>query len=378
MPSSVCAQTTATSAIEPLVIHILRPSRTQSAPSRRARVRIPPGSEPWSGSVSPKQPMASPAAMRGQPLLLLLLAAAPPDGEHRQRPLHRHQRPDARSRRPPAPGRPARSRRPTCRRSRSPRGACPSRPSSPKLLDQRPRVVDPAPRSNQSATYGSSHLARRAGARRRGRPSRPGSAGRRCRPGHATSNGGRRVLWVLIDCSFGVCASWRTLGRCAHRGRWWGGVGERAAAPGDGVADLVAGGRRRRSTVGLEAQGRSASSSASPMSLTWPAGDARGVQPGSTQVAGRRPPGRCSRAATSSSRCSTRADWSTNRTSGAALVAVVGQTAWSAGQPRQPQRAAEPDELVVVAAGRRRSGRRRSAGSRTARWRGAGCPSGRG
>ena len=68
-PSSVCAQTTATSAIEPLVIHILRPSRTQSAPSpapsRRARVRIEPGSEPASGSVSPKQPTFSPAAMPG-------------------------------------------------------------------------------------------------------------------------------------------------------------------------------------------------------------------------------------------------------------------------------------------------------------------------
>jgi hypothetical protein len=47
------------------VIHILPPSRTQSDPSRRARVRMPAGSEPWSGSVSPKQPIASPAAIRG-------------------------------------------------------------------------------------------------------------------------------------------------------------------------------------------------------------------------------------------------------------------------------------------------------------------------
>jgi hypothetical protein len=39
--------------------------RTQSPPSRLAYVRIAPGSEPWSGSVSPKQPMTSPAAMRG-------------------------------------------------------------------------------------------------------------------------------------------------------------------------------------------------------------------------------------------------------------------------------------------------------------------------
>ena len=64
-PSSVCAQTTATPATEPLVIHILRPSSTQSEPSRSAWVRMPAGSEPWSGSVRPKQPMTSPAAMRG-------------------------------------------------------------------------------------------------------------------------------------------------------------------------------------------------------------------------------------------------------------------------------------------------------------------------
>ena len=42
-PSSVRAQTTATSAIVPFVIHIFVPFRTQSAPSRRAWVRIVPG-----------------------------------------------------------------------------------------------------------------------------------------------------------------------------------------------------------------------------------------------------------------------------------------------------------------------------------------------
>ena len=69
MPSSVRAQTTATSAIEPLVIHILRPSSTQSAPSRRlARVRMPAGSEPWSGSVRPKQPIDLARRHAGQPL----------------------------------------------------------------------------------------------------------------------------------------------------------------------------------------------------------------------------------------------------------------------------------------------------------------------
>ncbi len=37
----------------------------QSSPSRRARVRIPAGLEPKSGSVSPKQPITSPVAMPG-------------------------------------------------------------------------------------------------------------------------------------------------------------------------------------------------------------------------------------------------------------------------------------------------------------------------
>ena len=47
------------------MIHIFWPCRIQSSPSRRARVRIEPGSEPESGSVRPKQPIASPAAIRG-------------------------------------------------------------------------------------------------------------------------------------------------------------------------------------------------------------------------------------------------------------------------------------------------------------------------
>ncbi len=65
MPSSVWAHTTATSAMEPLVIHCLAPLSTQPSPSRRAVVRMPPGLEPKSGSVSPKQPTASPAAKAG-------------------------------------------------------------------------------------------------------------------------------------------------------------------------------------------------------------------------------------------------------------------------------------------------------------------------
>jgi hypothetical protein len=64
-PSSVRAHTIATSAIEPFVIHIFDPERIQSAPSRRARVRMEPGSEPASDSVRPKQPIASPACIAG-------------------------------------------------------------------------------------------------------------------------------------------------------------------------------------------------------------------------------------------------------------------------------------------------------------------------
>ena len=88
-PSSVRAQTTAMSAIVPFVIHIFVPLRIQSAPSRRACVRIVPGSEPASGSVRPKQPITSPRVHPRQPLLLLLLRAPAPDREHRERPLHR-------------------------------------------------------------------------------------------------------------------------------------------------------------------------------------------------------------------------------------------------------------------------------------------------
>src|SRR5689334_1213591 len=65
IPSSVRAQTVATSATLPLVIHILDPLSTPSPPSRPPRVRIPAGLEPKSASVSPKQPSASPFASRG-------------------------------------------------------------------------------------------------------------------------------------------------------------------------------------------------------------------------------------------------------------------------------------------------------------------------
>ncbi len=63
-PSSF-AQTTATSAIEPLVIQAFAPFRTKPLPSFFAVVRIPAGFDPKSGSVRPKQPMASAFASFG-------------------------------------------------------------------------------------------------------------------------------------------------------------------------------------------------------------------------------------------------------------------------------------------------------------------------
>ena len=56
---------TATSAMEPLVIQAFAPLSTKESPSFFAVVRIPPGFEPKSGSVRPKQPRASAFASFG-------------------------------------------------------------------------------------------------------------------------------------------------------------------------------------------------------------------------------------------------------------------------------------------------------------------------
>jgi hypothetical protein len=64
-PPSVRAHTIAMSAIVPFVIHIFAPFKIQSEPSRRACVRMAPGSEPASGSVRPKQPITSPVCIGG-------------------------------------------------------------------------------------------------------------------------------------------------------------------------------------------------------------------------------------------------------------------------------------------------------------------------
>jgi hypothetical protein len=55
----------ATSASVPLVIHCLEPFSTQPSAVFFAVVRMPPGLEPKSGSVKPKQPIASPVPIFG-------------------------------------------------------------------------------------------------------------------------------------------------------------------------------------------------------------------------------------------------------------------------------------------------------------------------
>src|SRR5260370_16225304 len=63
--SSHLAQTTATSAMEPLVIHIFSPLSTYLLPFFTARVSMPPGFHPNSGSGKPNHPMTFPGSRHG-------------------------------------------------------------------------------------------------------------------------------------------------------------------------------------------------------------------------------------------------------------------------------------------------------------------------
>ena len=63
---SSLAQTTNTSAMGALVIHILAPFMMKPPSTGLARVIMLAGSEPWLGSVSPKQPTHSPVANLGK------------------------------------------------------------------------------------------------------------------------------------------------------------------------------------------------------------------------------------------------------------------------------------------------------------------------
>ena len=96
----------------PLVIHILAPLRTQSSPSRTARVLMFAGSraavrlgeaEAADRLAGGHAGAATAASAPREPYLL--------DRGHRQRALHGHEACGCRSRRPPVPGRPGRTRR---------------------------------------------------------------------------------------------------------------------------------------------------------------------------------------------------------------------------------------------------------------------------
>jgi len=65
-PASSLAQMTKTSAMGELLIQVLEPFRTKPPSTGFARVRIEDGSEPASGSVSPKQPTHSPLRRFGR------------------------------------------------------------------------------------------------------------------------------------------------------------------------------------------------------------------------------------------------------------------------------------------------------------------------
>src|SRR5687767_15228318 len=66
MSSPSFAHTTNTSAIGELEIHVFVPVRLYPPGTFFARVCIEPGSEPWLGSVRPKQPIHSPLASLGK------------------------------------------------------------------------------------------------------------------------------------------------------------------------------------------------------------------------------------------------------------------------------------------------------------------------
>src|SRR6267143_358577 len=68
LSSSALAHTTATSAIDPLVIHIFSPFKIYLLPFFTARSSIPPGFEPNCGSVKPKHPIPFPCSRGGSHL----------------------------------------------------------------------------------------------------------------------------------------------------------------------------------------------------------------------------------------------------------------------------------------------------------------------
>ncbi len=80
VPVRAVTVTTDVMSVPELVMNALAPLTTHSSPSRTARVRVAPASEPASGSVRPKPASARPGDEVGQEALLLLLGA---EGEDR-------------------------------------------------------------------------------------------------------------------------------------------------------------------------------------------------------------------------------------------------------------------------------------------------------
>ena len=179
-PSSVRAHTTATSATEPFVIHIFVPLRIQSSPSRRARVRIAPGSEPEVGLGQAEAADRLARAIRGshscfcssEPQRRIANIASEPCTETRLRTPGRP---------PRAPCRRGRTRSRSRPRSRSPRGAC----RAARACRARARSSRGIALLEPVADVGQDALARRTRARCRGSAAPRRRAARRSRGSRA-------------------------------------------------------------------------------------------------------------------------------------------------------------------------------------------------
>ena len=78
------------------MIHIFAPESLKPPATLRARVTMLPGSEPWLGSVRPKQPIHSPVASFGRYLRRCASVPYVKIGIHDERALHAHHRAVAR------------------------------------------------------------------------------------------------------------------------------------------------------------------------------------------------------------------------------------------------------------------------------------------
>ena len=337
-PSSVFAQTTATPARLPFVIHIFVPLSTQPSPSRRADVRIAAGSLPASGSVRPKQPITSPAAIGSSQRCFCSSEPKRVDREHRQRALHRDEAAQAAVARLELQAREPVGGRARAGAAVALAGACRAARARRARRRARPAARPRARRRRRSA--GSAAAPSRARSRRSAAPR--SECRRRARTGHRPSS---VIVYAGPPSSAAIfnrdraAAPARAAQPGAHRAR------RRRRAP------AARGGRRpasRRARSGWRpgatppaistiepSPSRCASANASRTSLTGPArarrrrsARARARPRVRARTAARAPP-------TSASRCSTRAGLVAKRASAASAA--------------QPSAAAERLELAVVA-----------------------------